>query len=210
MFTPVGSSRSAFETLQMRLPFYPKSRASPQPRTKAPRWLRNERGAAAIEFAIVALPFFLFVLGIVGIGLYFFTANALEHGVEAAARKIRTGEAQNGALTVGQFKQLVCSEAGSYIKCDKLRVHIQHASSWSAITPQACVDSNNDMVESTGSSGDALSDYSGVASQVVLVTLCYEWDLAKSFAFLHLGKNADGSGPAIVQAATAFRTEPYS
>jgi Flp pilus assembly protein TadG len=194
----------------MRLPFYPKKRVSPQPRTKAPHWLRNERGAAAIEFALVALPFFLFVLGIIGVGLYFFTTNALEHGVEGAARKIRTGEAQKSALTVGQFKQMVCTEAGSYINCDKLRVLIQHASSWSAITPQACVDGNNDMVQSTGSSNDAISDYSGAASQVVLVTLCYEWDLAQSFGFLHLGKSADGSGPAVVQAATAFRTEPYS
>jgi len=194
----------------MRLPLHYFRRISSAPRVKTPAWLRSERGTAAVEFAIVAVPFFLFVFSIMGIGLYFFTTNALEHGVEAAARKIRTGEAQKGALTVGQFKQLVCGEAGSYIDCGKLRVIIQHAASWSGISPQACLDDKYNMVPSTGSSDDSVSDYSGEESQVVLVTLCYEWDLAQSFSFLHLGKNADGSGPAVVQSATAFRTEPYS
>jgi hypothetical protein len=45
---------------------------------------------------------------------------------------------------------------------------------------------------------------------VVLVTLCYTWDLAQTFPFLKLGKNSNGTGSAVVQATTAFRTEPYS
>jgi hypothetical protein len=173
------------------------------------RWLRNDDGAAAIEFAIVALPFFMFVFGILGIGLYFLASSSLEYGVEAAARKVRTGQAQKGAVTVGQFKQDVCDAAGSYIDCSKLSVIVQHASSWSGITPQACLDSRGNMVGSTGGAGDLMSTYTGTASEVVLVTLCYQWDLATTFGFMNLGKNSDGSGPAVVQASTAFRSEPY-
>ena len=55
------------------------------------------------------MPFFLFVLGIIGVGLYFFTQNALERGVENAARQIRTGQAQNAAMTVSQFKTMLCT-----------------------------------------------------------------------------------------------------
>ncbi len=194
----------------MRLPFYPRRRLSPAPRGRVARWLRNDRGATAVEFAIVAVPFFLFVLGTIGVGLYFFTTSSLEHGVEAAARKIRTGQAQKSDLTVGEFKQLVCDEAGSYIDCNKLHVLLQHASDWSGISPQSCVDSGNSMAASTGNSGDALYDYTGGSSEVVLVTLCYEWDLARLFSFLKLGTGSDGSGSAIIQAATAFRVEPYS
>jgi len=174
------------------------------------RWLRNERGATAIEFAIVAIPFFMFVLGTIGVGLYFFTTSALEHGVEAAARKIRTGEAQKSNLTVGGFKQLVCQEAGSSIDCGKLRVLIQHAQNWSGISPESCVNSDNNIAQSTGDADDVLYDYTGGSSEVVLVTLCYEWDLARSFSFLKLGTGADGSGSAVIQAVTAFRVEPYS
>lgn len=179
-------------------------------RRRAPRWLRDNRGAAAVEFAIIALPFLLLVLGIIGISLYFFTSNALEHGVEAAARQIRTGQAQKNELTVGDFRKLVCDEAGTYIDCGKVRVLIQHASNWSGVSPAPCLDSQGNLVSSTGSAEDDVVDYSGEASEVVLVTLCYPWDLAEMFSFLRLGSGANGSGPAIVQAATAFRTEPYS
>jgi TadE-like protein len=194
----------------MRLPFYSHGRLSPAPRSRAARWLRNDRGATAIEFAIVAVPFFMLVLGTIGIGLYFFTTNSLEHGVEGAARKIRTGEAQKSGVTIGDFKQSVCDEAGSYIDCSKLSVLVQHASSWSALVPQSCVDSKNEIVSSTGDSGDAIYDYTGGASEIVLVTLCYQWDLAQSFSFLHLGAGTNGEGSAIMQASTAFRTEPYA
>lgn len=179
-------------------------------RRHAPCWLRDNRGAAAVEFAIVALPFLLLVLGTIGISLYFFTSNALEHGVEAAARKIRTGQAQKGQLTVGDFRQLVCDEAGSYIDCKKVRVLIQHAPNWSGVSPTPCLDSKGNLVSSTGSTDDQVVDYSGEASEVVLVTLCYPWDLAENFSFLRLGSGTNGTGPAILQAATAFRTEPYS
>jgi Flp pilus assembly pilin Flp len=176
--------------------------------TQRATWLRDDRGATAIEFALVALPFFMLVIGIIAIGLYFFTTNALEHGVEAASRKIRTGQAQNGELTVGQFKQLVCNEAGRYISCNKLHVLVQSGEQWSDLTPEACV-SNNQMTESTGQSDDMIQEYSGGAKSVVLITVCYKWDLAELFRFMNFGVGT-GEGPAILQASTAFRIEPYS
>jgi hypothetical protein len=177
---------------------------------RVPRWARDERGTSAVQFAIVALPFFFFTIGLIGIGLYFFTMSSLEYGAEAASRQIRTGQAQKTALTTSQFKNLVCQAAGNYINCGKLSVLIQSGDQWSDVTPQPCVDANGNMVASTGTGTDPLSKYTGAASEVVLVTLCYTWDLAQTFPFLKLGKNSDGSGSAVVQATTAFRTEPYS
>lgn len=178
------------------------------------RLLSNEDGSAAVEFAMVGLPFLLFVLGIMGYGLFFLNSTYLEYGVEAAARKIRTGEiktaGKNGVMTVDEFRALACSAAQPVIDCSKMNVLVQHGTDWSGITPVACVDAKGDMTKSTGNGNDALSTYAGEASEVVLVTLCYKWDLAQSFSFLHLGKGAGGSGSAILQAATAFKSEPYT
>lgn len=173
------------------------------------QWVRNEDGAAAIEFALVAMPFLLFVLGLLGMGLYFLASTSLEYGVEAASRKLRTGEAETGAMTVGAFRELVCQKAGSYIDCGKVSTIVQHATTWSGISPQACTDASGNRVGSTGSSGELINKYAGSSSEVVLVTVCYEWDLAQHFSFLKLGSGGDGSGPAIIQAATAFKSEPY-
>lgn len=180
-----------------------------KPRPSWRSWLRNEDGLAAVEFAIVALPFLLFVFGIIGMGLYFLASTSLEYGVEAAARKVRTGEADKSDMSVSEFKQLVCDSAGSYINCNKLAVVIQHAATWSGISPQSCTDANGNMVSSTGSDGEMITKYAGGASEVALVTLCYKWDLANSFQFLQLGTGANGSGPAIIQASTAFKSEPF-
>ena len=175
----------------------------------ATRWLHDSAGSTAVEFSLVAAPFFFFVFAILGTSLYFFTNNALDRGVQGAARKIRTGEANQAGATVGDFRQSVCNEAGTGINCNKLRVLIQSDASWANITPQNCLDGNNEMVNSTGSIEELVSDYSGDASFVALITVCYEWDLAKTFSFLQLGKGSNGSGPAVMQASAAFRIEPH-
>ena len=41
----------------------------------------------------------------------------------------------------------------------------------------------------------------------MLVTTCYEWQLAGSMPFLRLGHMNNGS--ALIQASTTFMTEPY-
>jgi Flp pilus assembly protein TadG len=169
-------------------------------------WRRDDRGATAIEFAMVAMPFFMFCFGILGVGLHYFSMNSLEHAVEAAARKIRTGQAQNSGMTAGEFKALVCSEASGAIDCSKLRVHVQSGDDWS-ISPKSCLGSDKKLAATAGTSSDKISDSSGEAAKVVLVTACYEWDLATVIPFIELGDMEGGAS--LIQAATTFRTEHY-
>ena len=166
--------------------------------------LKDEDGATAVEFGMVATPFLLFVLGILGIGLYYLALISLEYGVEAAARKIRTGEAQKSALTVDGFKTLICASAIG-IDCSKVTVIIDSKKTWSDIVRPNCV-TNGSQTPSSGNATDALSKYSGSASQVVLVTACYHWTLADSFKFMKFST----SDQTILQAATAFKNEPYN
>ncbi|WP_083556028.1 TadE/TadG family type IV pilus assembly protein [Hyphomicrobium sp. NDB2Meth4] len=196
----------------MRLARFP----TPKPTSSTRhRLAANEDGAAAIEFALVGLPFLLFIFGIIGFGLYFLTSTYLEHGVKTASRKILTGELRTAGtdgnpMTIGEFRKLVCDASEPVIDCSKLSVMVQHATDWSSLSPQSCIDEEGNMAGSTGESGDLLSQYSGEASEVVLVTVCYNWELANTMSFLKLGSGADGSGPAIMQAAMAFKSEPYS
>ena len=59
---------------------------------------RDERGATALEFAILAPVFFLIILGIIAFGLLFWTQVGLQHGAEMAARcaSINTTLCPNG------------------------------------------------------------------------------------------------------------------
>lgn len=192
------------------------------------RLRKDTSGTTAIEFAMVAAPFFFFAFAIMGIGLQFFTINSLEHGVESAARKIRTGQVQAGK-TVGEvttpytnqeFKQMVCDEAGAYIECnDKLIIHMSSGTEWTDVTLTPCL-TNGVLTASSGLSSDNVTTKTGGASSVVLVTACYRWDLGGDLwqVFWNLlvtgawsqGEEAKVAGPVVIQAVATFRTEPYN
>jgi len=166
-------------------------------------WRKDDSGVTAIEFAIVGMPFLMFLYGIIGIGLYFFTTFTLENGLEQASRLIRTGQAQKANMTDVQFKNTVCSFIPGFVDCqNKLLVNVRsfaEADMTPAISRNECL--NNGSLTN-------LTTYSpGTANQVVLVTLCFEWEFANKIPFIRLGDMASGSR--LIQAAAVFRTEPY-
>ncbi len=183
--------------------------SAPASRLARGRFRKDEGGAAALEFAGVVIPFLIFILGIMGSGLQFFAMNALEHGVETAARQIRTGQAQTSSMTVAQFKTAVCNAAGSFIKCDDahMSILVQNQASWGAIAAQSCKNGGA-LAASTGTGTDLVKTYSGDDGRVVLITVCYKWDSTNGLYMYSPDKLSDGS--VLMQASTAFRTECYA
>ncbi len=181
----------------------------------ARRFRANAQGVTAVEFGFVAFPFMLFVLGIMAAGLQFFTVNSLDNAVETAARKIRTGEAQRAGMTLQNFKELVCESGGYYVEnnCNQIYVHVQSATNWADISPRDCA-TNGQMTPQSNMTA-ALADSSGGSEQVVLVTVCYDWQLPITFPYLRymMMRPADGvplvSGGSLIQSVATFRTEPY-
>jgi Flp pilus assembly protein TadG len=165
---------------------------------------RDEDGSTAIEFGLVGLPFLMMLFGIIAVGLFFFTTFALENAVEDAARLIRTGQAQQSGMTAEQFKQEVCARAPQYVDCDtKMRVNVQSFTGFGSIVTPTCIDAGGDLVPPAGTTYNP-----GGETTVVLVTVCYEWELAGRIPFLNLSNMSNGS--ALIQASTTFRTEPYN
>ena len=184
--------------------------------------LADDSGTTAIEFGMVATPFFMMLFGIIAVGLYFFTMFTLENAVEGAARLIRTGQIQNVASSGSPatytypasfnnvcstsdaldvcFKKQVCKHLPTYVDCtNKLRINVQNFTDFASVAPMSCLSGGN--LVANGSYNP------GVQNVVVLVTACYEWALAGQMPFLKLGHMTNGS--ALIQASTTFVTEPY-
>ena len=53
---------------------------------KPGRIWRDQRGATALEFALLAPVFVLLIFGIIALGMLFWTQVGLQHGVQMAAR----------------------------------------------------------------------------------------------------------------------------
>lgn len=171
------------------------------------RLQRDDNGATAVEFAIVVTPFLLFILGLIGCSFYFFMMNSIEKGMDQATRLVRTGQAVTQKMTVDQFRKAICSAAGTWIDCNNLTVFAQAADTWSdTLQPTQCLDNTknqNQIMKPT----DLIAIYTGTASQVVIVTTCYQWNFTAKLPLIKFGNAPDGS--TVLQTATAFRSEPY-
>lgn len=178
------------------------------PKRTLHRLSRDESGTTAIEFGMVAIPFFMFVFALIGIAFYFFIMTSLDKGMDQTSRLVRTGQAQNTNMTVDQFKQKICDSAGGWIKCNKVQVFVQKYPDWSSVKPQPCLNSSGNVNTNSASGSDLISQYSGVSSDIVIVTTCYKWEFAASIPYFRMGNMSDNS--MMLQSSTAFRSEPYA
>lgn len=185
------------------------------------RFRRDDAGATAIEFAILALPLFMFIFGIMNTGYFFFNQHMLDRGVEEASRRVRTGEAQKLGTNVGAYRNLICNAANGNISaantgygpppsngiidCSKVTVLLQSAGDWADLGGQSCFSAGNQST-STGNPTDSLSGVVGTQGRIVLITACYRWDLPGQLPFLRITNLGDSF---LYSSSAAFRTEEY-
>src|SRR5690242_17671231 len=86
---------------------------------------READGVAAIEFALVAAPFFAIIIAILDLALLFTAQAALETAVEQTARLVLTGQAVSQGLTASQFQQNVCNFLPGGFTCSNVMIDLQ-------------------------------------------------------------------------------------
>lgn len=184
----------------MRQP--PRSRQKPFAR----RFLRAERGATAVEFALVALPMLVMVFGLLELALVFLVGLTLDNATQVASRQIRTGEFQTGGgASKANFKTLVCANM-SWLqsKCAAdLWLDVQTFSNFAGLaaspSPAAATFDPNALCFSAGQPTD-----------IVLVRAFFEWDLFTPLLDGALENMGGGSGKRLISSTTAFRNEPFN
>jgi Flp pilus assembly protein TadG len=66
-------------------------------------YARCNRGASAVEFALIAAPFLALLVAILQTALVFFAGRVLDETTEQASRYILTGQAQTSGMTQSQW-----------------------------------------------------------------------------------------------------------
>lgn len=173
---------------------------------------RDRRGTTAIEMGFVFTPFLMLMFGVMGVGLFYFTETVIDQALAAASRQIRTGESHStptGEMTVGNFRQKICSKTAGLIDCSKLSIIIDSKPGWNDVTSlPSCLDNKGAVVGSKFADTAAVSAGAGGRSAVVTVVVCYPWTLAGKIPFMNLG-NVNGGAARLIQSAIVFRSEPY-
>lgn len=164
------------------------------------KFRREESGATAIEFGIVAAPFFALMIAIMEVALVYFANFSLENGVDRAARLIRTGQAQEQGFSQSQFKQAVCENVSVISGClEGLKIEVVRYDNFGGVAP-------SDPLDGDGQLRDDFGYDPGTGGDVVLVRAFYEWSLV---AAIPGGLGNMPSGGRLISAVAAFRNEPF-
>jgi Flp pilus assembly protein TadG len=166
------------------------------------RLLRQQDGAAAIEFGLVAAPFLALVFAIMETAIVFFAGQTLETAAADSARLIMTGQAQTAGFDQEKFKQAVCDRIYGLFNCNSgLYVDVKNYNSFATINTAKPIDANGNL--QTGDFGYQ----PGGPGDIVVVRLMYQWPVYVSLLGLNLSDMS--AGKRLLMATVAFRNEPY-
>jgi Flp pilus assembly protein TadG len=168
----------------------------------ARRLLRQEDGATAIEFGMVAAPFLALIFAIMETGIIFFAGQTLETAAADSARLIMTGQAQSRNLTAATFKTEVCNRIYALFDCaGGMKVDVRTFASFGAATAPRPVDASGNFV-------DNFTYSPGAAGDIVVVRLMYQWPIYVSLLGFNLADISGGKR--LLMATSVFRNEPFS
>lgn len=171
---------------------------------RARRFARDERGATAVELAILAVPFFVLVWAIMETALVFLATQILDGAVQDSARLIRTGQAQTAGYTIDNFRTAICSRLYGLFNCNNLKISVKTVTSFtSASAPPSPLDPTD---PSKWVLTPAYDD--GQGSSVIMVQVYYKWPLGVSFGGFSLASSSDGT--MLMGAVRVFKNEPFT
>jgi len=166
------------------------------------RFRRAKKGATAVEFALIATPFFFLLFAIVEITMVFFTSTALDQASMEVARKVRTGEFQTAGASTSDFVDQVCAKMNSLIACNgNVSVDIRTFEDFGDVVVDDPIDPNGNLDK------DAFEFDPGDAGDIVLVRVFYSWKLSTPLIG-NVFSNLSGNRRLIVS-SLAFRNEPF-
>lgn len=168
-----------------------------------PRRLAGARGGAtAVEFAMVAAPFFFMLFALIEVGHLFVLSSTLENATMDAGRRIRTGQLQSEGGDAAAFKANLCSRMSIFEgQCNaNLELDVR-------VMPQFSSPPPDPMADGATFDSDALMFQPGGREDIILVRAWWRQPLFTPL--MSQGLDRLGDGKAVLASATVFRNEPF-
>lgn len=168
------------------------------------RFRRARDGATAVEFGLIAMPFFMLLFAIIETGMLFFTAGVVDKAVYNAGRQIMVGAVARTpgppAAKLAKFKTDLCNQLSWFMNCNDLVLDVQAFKTYG--------DTNLNIPVRNGDLDMAsLPRFNpGNAGEIVLVRVYYPVTVYTSF--LDGMPNLSGNRR-LVMGVYAFKNEPF-
>lgn len=164
---------------------------------------RRREGAAAVEFAFVALPFFILILSMLELGMAFVLDSVLENAAMDTSRLVRTGQASAQGFDAAKFKAAFCDRTGVFKSDCQARATVDVR-----VIPQFAAPTPPDPIANGVMDPSKIGYDGGDPGDLVLVRVWYQQPLFTPL--LSQAASRLNNGALLLSATTAFRNEPWN
>jgi Flp pilus assembly protein TadG len=162
-----------------------------------------KKGAAAVEFALVAAPFLALLVALFQTALVFFAGRVLDVVTDQASRYILTGQAQNSSMTQSGFATYVCNNTFALFNCANFMINVQNYNSFSSASTSAPTLTFN----SKGKVTNTWTYSPGGPGDIVVVQVMYQWPVVLGPLGFNLSNLSNGNR--LLMSTAVFKNEPY-
>lgn len=182
------------------------------------RFRRNSDGAAAVEFALVALPFLALCGAVFQIAFQIWATQNFDRALQTAVRTIFTGQFQlansgqtDPAVLLANLKTTMCGPPNALIptlfNCQGVKIDVATANTFAGAAPATPINA----ATGTWSTGFGTNYACAKPGTIVVVTAAVQFPTF--FNLLGLGTrrftSGEGAGSSLLTSTAVFRTEPY-
>ncbi|ENN84567.1 putative transmembrane protein [Rhizobium freirei PRF 81] len=187
-------------------------------------FVRSRDGTAAIEFALLAIPYFLIIFAVIETFVAFTAEQVISNAVDTLSRQIRTGQITGDStkpsyMTQQQFRQAFCNQIAVLITCSSTEVatpsslylDVESYTSFASMPTTIPRQSSTDPYSDLSTTGFAFAP--GGAKTLNMVRAYYRWQIITDLMRPYLSNihPSDGSMPTtyLIVATAAFQNENY-
>ena len=181
---------------------------------------RSRDGSAAMEFALLAIPYFMVIFAIIETFVAFAAEELVSNGVDTVSRQMRTGQITfnlgrtTDVADVKAFRQRFCNEVSILIQCsateiatpDKLWLDVRTVTNFSDIPTTI-------PMNATGLDTTAMQYNPGGSGTKNMVRAYYKWQVITDLVRPYITPYRTTTGARLTEylivATAAFQNEQY-
>jgi len=170
------------------------------------KFRRDSSGSAAVEFSLVAVPFFALLFAIIETGIVFFAGQVLESGVQDSGRLVYTNQMTGTNTTAAQFKADLCNRVSVLMSCANLDIDIKYFAAGTTIVLTDPIDGSGNY----DTSGLGFNLPAANSTGTVVIRGFYRWPMyvtGLGYNIANIGRGTSNSSR-LLTGLTAFHLEP--
>lgn len=172
--------------------------------TKPSRFLRDRRGATAIEFALLAMPFSLLVFAIIESCVSFAGQQVLSNATYDVARQIRTGQIRPADLDETKLKEMLCARLDIIVadNCPGLIVDLREYGTFADAAKERIKLTSDRDIDTTG-----FAVKPGPSKSKNMLRVFYKWPVMTDLMSKMMSNLKDGK--TLHFATVTWQNEPF-